>query len=384
MTQETSPLDVCGLTDAELLCGLQRLARADRALNVKLLMHLGELDARGVCREQAYGSTHEYAVKALHMSDAEAYLRLHAARLGRRFARVLELFGQGELHLTAIKLIGPILTNDNHLQVLERVRGKSKREIELLVAELAPRPDVPARVRKLPSARQPSVASTQTALAPSVEAPAELCPAPITAQASSTAQATFTLQAPRPRASCTPLRPGRFRLELTLGQAAHDKLEQVRELLRHQVPNGDLSSLVERALDALLEQTMKRRFAQTKTKAAKKPHAVKRTGRQRKLRSRYIPHAVLREVHARDGGQCAFVSAEGRRCAARGFLEMHHHDVPFARGGESTAQNLRLMCRAHNALLADKDFGRDFIRAKQQREAESDSQRLAAESLAAL
>jgi hypothetical protein len=85
------------------------------------------------------------------MSEAEAYLRIQAARLGRRFPLVVELLGQGALHLTAIKLLGPHLTLDNHAQLLERARGKRKREVELLVAEIAPKPDVPSRMSKLPN-----------------------------------------------------------------------------------------------------------------------------------------------------------------------------------------------------------------------------------------
>jgi 5-methylcytosine-specific restriction endonuclease McrA len=72
---------------------------------------------------------------------------------------------------------------------------------------------------------------------------------------------------------------------------------------------------------------------------------------------------VVREVYQRDAGQCTFVSAEGKRCAERGFLELHHHN-PYARGGEATVENLRLVCRSHNALFADRDFGRSFIRSK--------------------
>jgi hypothetical protein len=72
---------------------------------------------------------------------------------------------------------------------------------------------------------------------------------------------------------------------------------------------------------------------------------------------------VLREVYERDSGQCTFVSPEGRRCSAQGFLEVHHHE-PFARGGDATVDNLRLSCRAHNLFLAEQDYGRDYVREK--------------------
>jgi hypothetical protein len=35
--------------------------------------------------------------------------------------------------------------------------------------------------------------------------------------------------------------------------------------------------------------------------------------------------------------------------------------VPFARGGEHRLDNVTLRCRAHNALAAEQDFGRDFV-----------------------
>src|SRR3954466_7228439 len=91
------------------------------------------------------------------MSEAQAFFLIQAARWGRQFPRVLQLLAQGALHLTAIKLLGPHLTADNHLQLLEQARGKGKREIELLVAAIAPKPDVPTRMRKLPEPSAPQV-----------------------------------------------------------------------------------------------------------------------------------------------------------------------------------------------------------------------------------
>jgi hypothetical protein len=158
-----------------------------------------------------------------------------------------------------------------------------------------------------------------------------------------------------------------------------------------------LAVIVERAVDLLFDDTMKQRFAQTRS--GKKPHSVKQPSsanrthaakqtrcveqtrsveqprsanrtraakrtRARRANSRYIPRAVLRAVHQRDGGQCTFVSADGKRCSERSFLELHHHEQPYARGGEATVENLRLTCRAHNALYAERDYGRTFMRSK--------------------
>ena len=50
----------------------------------------------------------------------------------------------------------------------------------------------------------------------------------------------------------------------------------------------------------------------------------------------------------------------GRRCAKRHDLEFHHKE-PFARGGDHSLSNLTLMCRAHNTLLAEQDYGEDVM-----------------------
>ena len=217
-------------------------------------------------------------------------------------------------------------------------------------------------------------------------------------------------------------------MKLTLGQEAHTALEQLVELFRHQNPSGDFTMIVERALCELLKSTMKRRFAQTNAAqprvtrelthpgpngesnsqadviATPKPDVVAtaapkiraksapdvqaeielvvdaksgadvriRTARDveakreevRSPKSRYVPRAILRELYARDKGQCTYVSPEGRRCVELGFLEVHHHSTTFARGGEATAENLRLVCRAHNLFLAERDYGRGFMQDK--------------------
>jgi 5-methylcytosine-specific restriction endonuclease McrA len=69
---------------------------------------------------------------------------------------------------------------------------------------------------------------------------------------------------------------------------------------------------------------------------------------------------VKRQVWKRDQGRCTFVSASGRRCDARRFLEYDHIE-PVARGGKSTFENLRLRCRAHNQYEAECGFGAGFM-----------------------
>ena len=104
-----------------------------------------------------------YCKEALRLSEAEAYLRIPVARASREHPMVLEMLADGRLHLSAVGRLAPHLTEANREAVLGRAVHRSKREIEELVAGLAPRADVSASIRRLPERRQ---ASEKTPLVP--------------------------------------------------------------------------------------------------------------------------------------------------------------------------------------------------------------------------
>lgn len=158
-------MDVSECSDAELVVQLERMVGADRALSAQLIVHLGEVEERGLYRERGYSSMYAYCVGALCMSEAEAYFRLHAARLARRFPLIVERLVAGDLNLTSINLLSGHLTEENCVELIERARGKSKVQIKALLAEVAPKPDVPTRMRRLPSAPDSSRAMAPVALA---------------------------------------------------------------------------------------------------------------------------------------------------------------------------------------------------------------------------
>jgi hypothetical protein len=222
-------------------------------------------------------------------------------------------------------LLAPHLTPDNHRDVLARARHQSKRDIELLIAALHPRHDVPSAIRKLPAPRQVTPAAMP------VEPPRAM-PTSV-------------------RAKVTPLTPERYKIQFTVSRQTHDKLRRAQDLLRHAVPNGDPAIIFDRALTLLVTQ-----LERSKTGATDRPRRTgPGTSSRAKAASRHVPAATQRIVWQRDGGRCAFTGPQGR-CTATAFLE-YHHVVPFAAGGETSAKNLELRCRAHNQYEADRYFG---------------------------
>ena len=150
MTQASS---YSGLSDCDLISEVKRLAQSERAATAALVASLAEMDARRLYLGEGCSSLFTYCTRVLHLSEHAAYGRIEAARAARRFPVLLDRFERGELTLSSMCLLRPHLTDENCLELLDAARHASKRDVERLIAGIAPQPDVPAVVRKLPAAR---------------------------------------------------------------------------------------------------------------------------------------------------------------------------------------------------------------------------------------
>ena len=308
----------------------------ERQATAHLIAALAELDARRLYLGQGCSSLFTYCTQFLRLSEHAAYGRIEAARIARRFPVVLELLASGSVTLTAVGLLAPHLSPENHRELLESARHKSKREVEHLVASLRPLPPVPSTVRKLPSPKPPDAVSIDLGVVPT--------------DAGVSSVPCASSPATRP-AVVGPLAPDRYKVQFTVSRETYEKLRRVQDLLRHTIPSGDPVAIFDRALTLLLADLERKKLAVTE-----RPRATRPASRA----SRHIPAAVRRQVWARDGGQCAFMGASGR-CRERSFLEFHHV-VPYAAGGQTTTENLELRCRAHNAYEAERHFGPMLLR----------------------
>ena len=289
---------------------------------------------RRLFAREAFPSMFVYCTGALHLSEAEAYLRITVARAARKHGVLLEMLRDGRLHLRGIAMLAPLLTEENRDSLLRRASHLSKREMEGLVAELSPRPDVVSGIRTVPERRDVrSADSAQTEIGRSSQD--ELCPDRVDASGIETGSGALAVPRLRtPADHCTPparsdteaLSPGRYRVQFTASAEFRDKLERLEA----------------------------RRLA--KTAAPRKTLRDTNTSQV----SRHIPAAVRRAVVQRDGCRCRFVDVQGRRCSERHRLEFHHRH-PYAMGGDHSPCNISLLCAAHNRLMAEHDYGRTAI-----------------------
>lgn len=139
------------LSNGDLLVQVVHAAACEREATSRLIALLMEVDSRKLYAGQGYSSLFRYCVEVLHLSEHAAYLRIEAARAARRFPLILDRLSDGSVHLTAVSLLAPHLTDANYVGLLDAATHMSKREVEQLIARLRPQPDVPSLVRKLPS-----------------------------------------------------------------------------------------------------------------------------------------------------------------------------------------------------------------------------------------
>jgi hypothetical protein len=457
--------------NAELVAGLAKLVQQSNSLTAQLLAHLVELDERRLHLELGFSSLFAYCVERLDMSEGSAGRRVTAARVCRRFPEVFERIARGQLHLCALCALAPHLNEQNSTELFDASKGKTRRQIEALVAARFPRPDVREQIRRLPASTQgltrlmaPEVASGAVEQALPLSCAIDHCEpqddtAPVAATRSNISEITpnsglaqakigipHVPRSSRPRSrEIEPLSADRFGVHFTADAELRELIERARALASHRVPNGDLAGLLKLMAASFVKQEEKRRFGigasprRANGEAASSGCETKSSGREATSssietkpsscevtssseatssggvtkpsrcevtsssettssgvsdvaappggasvpsgtneaksavahaapsgpapHSRYLAVQVRREIHARDGGRCTYVSANGRRCDARTFIQFDHVE-PFARDGSSNAPNLRLLCKAHNLLHARKCFGSRYIAAK--------------------
>jgi hypothetical protein len=294
MNERMGNMGLDRVSDDVVLAGLHASCVDERQVVAVVIAHLAEVDRRRLYLAQGCASMFAFCTEVLGWSEGMAFRRVRVARAVQLFPGLVDNIADGTLHLSGIVVLAPHLAGAGAGELIAAARGKSKRAIEQLVADHAPRP-----------------------------------------AASSTV---------------TPLGNERFKIAFTASSEFCAKLEQARDLMSHAVPDRDIPAVIERALEVLLERLRKTKLGQTNA-----PRPAPASPDAASPGSRHVPFGVKRAVVERDGQRCGFVSAGGRRCSATAFLEFHHEQA-FAHGGPTIADNIEMRCAAHNRYQGEQEF----------------------------
>jgi hypothetical protein len=319
----------------------------------------------------------------------------------RNHPEVFALVASGALHASALSLLRKHLSPENAAELFELCAHRSARKVEELLAARFPRPDVRDLVRRLPAQAGLTLDAERVSESMPTEAPPREPSAPLQQafvesrprQPATALGALGAAEAPKPR-RLEPLSADRYGVHFTADGEFRELLERVRGLAGHRLPSGDLMTLLKRGLEAYERELKKERFGlgskpRRSRGVAFAPCSVSEADRfapdlpkpqlstpdrsnldtqstpnpnpnRNPNPKRYCPAAVARAVFLRDGQRCSYVAPDGRRCSARRCLELDHVD-PWAVGGESTIENLRLRCRAHNQRYARQYYGKSRV-----------------------
>jgi 5-methylcytosine-specific restriction endonuclease McrA len=161
------------------------------------------------------------------------------------------------------------------------------------------------------------------------------------------------------------------RFHITVSKRFLGKLASARDALSHSHPYASTEEVLEAALDLLVAKKAKQKGLVKKPNPSLALSVAAKPRRRRAAANsspathalenpRRIPAEVKRAVWERDCGRCQWPVSSGGICGSTRRLELDHI-VPVARGGQSSIDNLRVVCQLHNLLAARRSFGEAWM-----------------------
>jgi len=338
------------LSGSQVLEGYFRAKASKRASDALLLAYLADIDARRLFVEASHPSMYSFVAAEFDFTDDLVKKRIRAARAAHEYPQVLPMLSDGRLSQSTLLLLVPHLHHGNVDDLLSCAADKTRSELERILAARFPTSEMMSWTMGASSSEH-STSTEQNCQTVGAPGPLESQSLPhLPSQPVTHLPMTSPAQ---PRTRVTPIAANAHGVQFMMDDDSHEDLEYLRAALGHEAPT--VAHVFARALKSLRREVDKRRSAATDRPQRPRP--------QVSANPRHIANHVRREVWKRDEGQCAFHSTDGRRCTARGGLELDHI-VPVARGGRSTVDNLRLLCWAHNQFVAERELGATFMKGK--------------------
>ena len=223
---------VSGLSDDQLLEQTGKLARLDHQIQVFVIDHLCEIDARQLYLRRGYSSPFDYVTRGLGYSAAAAWRRINAMKLCVRIEGVRERLRDGSLTLDAAAQLQAAFERR------DRERAREARSA-MAGAGSAARPyrSAPAGPARpsAPKALVEEAAGKSTRQV--MQMLAEVDPALVV-----------------PADKVRPLSEGRWELKVAIDTECQRGLEQLKGLLTHVDPHMTLGQLVGRLVKEGLER----------------------------------------------------------------------------------------------------------------------------------
>jgi hypothetical protein len=321
------------LTNLALLARLGKLVRTERKITHLILECIAEIDARKLYLEKAYPSLYEFLVQEFGYSPSAAIRRIEAARLLREVPELSTKIETGQVNLSQLSKVQQAIRTVQRTED-RKVRTEEKRELLL----------------KIENTTQ---AQTEQILAQEFSLP------------------TVTFE------KRTVHHDGSVTLAITFSKEQMAVLEQVQDLVSHQVPEKKWADVITLLAQKEVDRKTKilrpskigkvnakvdvnERVTGAETDAKKvhkkevdtKAHPNLTTGNVRKAIRPNLRKAIFNQQKG-----CAYTDpATGKICASTRFSQIDHRQSVWA-GGQNEPGNLQVLCAQHNRLKYRKEVG---------------------------
>jgi len=305
-----------GLSDKELVGRLRQLVREEQNLTLLILPHIAEVGRREIYLQKAFSTLTEYCISELGYGESSAWRRVRAARVIKDIPEVYDLMKSKKLSFSAVLQIANVIDASNKNTLLTRVVGKSKSQIDRILAEY----QIP---QAIPDMAKPRMVKKHV--------PALRARSPELGEISLHSEGKFNPTVNRSTPEREVVLEKMFEIRFAADEELMELIRWMKSHLSHKYPKGasflDIFkyalSYVKQREDLAVQENPRRSSAKTDT--------------------RYIPKTIKQRVWKKYNGRCAFVGSNGNRCNSDYNLQYDHYPVPYARGGPSTVSNLRLL-----------------------------------------
>jgi hypothetical protein len=289
-------MNLKSVSDSDLLRDTKHYANEEKENGIKVLHHLKEVDARKIFAPK-YSTLYNYCLGELGYSEGSAARRIQTMRLIRDIPEYEIKLHDGS-------------TNESNLSAVQTFFNRERKKKGKNYSK-------EQKLKVLQEIEGKSARETQQALA------------------------AISPESAR-RDSSKPINAEETEIRFTANKALMEKFEKIRNLLGYQLSDQQFASLFEELADlALKKLEPKKEVSPTLAKVSE---------------TRYIPAKVKRVVWHRDSGRCTHVDPQGKRCESKHALQ-YEHVIPFAKGGKTSVENLKLLCPAHNQLASIQAYG---------------------------
>ncbi len=301
------------ISNETLVSSAKNLANELKKKDVLLLNHLREIKQRKLHILMGFHNLASFCVECLDISEDRAWRLSQAANVVSLFPKAMELLENNKTHLTHLSLLSPHITPANSEMILDRLPDLSKRDLEGFLSQV---------------------------------------------------QGDGSIRDAEPKVEIT--------LRLTLDVV--EKLEKAQGLLQKGNKKVTRDTVILQALEALLDKKdlvrkaerarsrQQKKLTQSTTCTGADDVQVLSDNKPTNLRSRYVPAEVRHQVYQTQLHRCSYSSSDGRQCRETANLQLDHKTM-WCFGGEHSANNLRLLCPAHNQLAAAQALGDEFMHA---------------------